>query len=535
MLVPYALGYALARPGTEFTGIIMNPEDSQSYFAKMLQGYDGNWLYTIPFTAEEHAPAFVGGFYLALGHLARWLGLSLDIMWHLARVVADAILFIVTFGFIATLLRDPCARWTAFMLAIFGSGLGWVLFLLNEPYWLGAFPVDFKMPEAHLFFSALTFPHVALGTALILVSLWCMLPTADRRPLTVDCGPQTGGSYREWLYAVGAGLANLVLAIVYPFLIYLVVATISIYWLMRVVYARRLLWQEVVRLLIAFAIPAPLILYYAGTLATNPTFRAWEAQSITLSPPLPHYILAYGVMLLLAALLLFRKRAGFALLWAWVLAAALLVYAPLNSQRRFVEGVHVPLAILAAGGLFEVVFPWLERTRAFQWLAMRPRYSIAGLQRFFVVVFLAGMSLSNLYIIASVSVTAALQQPYPLFRPRDEIAAVDWLRTNTTRSAVVLGEYETGNYIPARAGNRVVLGHWAETADWQTKFDETERFYGAATDDAWRSAFLARYRVMYVWYGARERALGAFNPERVDYLQRVFENDTVRVYRVCNP
>src|SRR3990172_2572580 len=75
--VPYGLGYQLARPDTEFTGVLMNPEDSQSYFAKMLQGYDGNWLYTIPFTTEDHAPAFVGGFYLALGHLARTMSLSL--------------------------------------------------------------------------------------------------------------------------------------------------------------------------------------------------------------------------------------------------------------------------------------------------------------------------------------------------------------------------------------------------------------------------------------------------------------------------
>jgi hypothetical protein len=91
---PYALGYAFAGPKTEYSGIVMNPEDSQSYFAKMLEGYDGNWLYTIPFTSEEHSPAFVGGFYIGLGHLARFLGLSLVAMWHIARVVPDLILFL---------------------------------------------------------------------------------------------------------------------------------------------------------------------------------------------------------------------------------------------------------------------------------------------------------------------------------------------------------------------------------------------------------------------------------------------------------
>jgi len=67
---PHILSYALAQPDVVFTGIIMNPEDAQSYFAKMLQGFDDAWLYTIPFTTEEYAPAFICGFYFALVLLA---------------------------------------------------------------------------------------------------------------------------------------------------------------------------------------------------------------------------------------------------------------------------------------------------------------------------------------------------------------------------------------------------------------------------------------------------------------------------------
>ena len=52
----------ITAPGLSFTGILMNPEDSQTYFAKMLQGYNGRFLYTIPFTPEPHDPAFVGVF-----------------------------------------------------------------------------------------------------------------------------------------------------------------------------------------------------------------------------------------------------------------------------------------------------------------------------------------------------------------------------------------------------------------------------------------------------------------------------------------
>jgi len=521
-LIPYALGYALARPGLEFTGVIMNPEDSQSYLAKMLQGYDGKWLYTIPFTTEDHAPAFIGGFYLALGHLARGLGLSLATMWHLARVSADVILFLGVFGFIAQFLDDGRARWTAYALALCGSGLGWLLFLLNQPYWLDWFPVDFKMPEAHLFFSALTFPHVAFGTTLILASFWFAL-----RALV--------GGRASLIYAFAAGLANLLLAIVHPFLIYVVVTTLGLYWLYLVLRARRVLWRVTFILTIVLVLPAPLVLYYALTLATNPIFHTWDMQALTLSPPAPHYLIAYGAPLLLALVSLRHKRSGYAFLWIWILAVALLVYAPLNQQRRAVQGVAVPLAILATVGVYGVVLPWLERTRAFRWIVSEPRYSIAGLERLLIVLFIGAMSWSNLYILGSTALTAACQQPDPLFRPRAEIAAVDWLRAHSARDEVVLSAYETGNYIAARAGNRVVIGHWTETMNWERKFGEVARFYRDPIDDVSRRDWLAQYRVRYVWWGARERDLGSFDPERANYLECVFANEAARVYRVKNP
>ncbi|MBI5651719.1 MAG: hypothetical protein HZC40_14940 [Chloroflexi bacterium] len=516
--IPYGLGYAFAPADLQFTGIMMNPEDSQSYFAKMLQGYDGNWLYTIPFTTEEHAPAFVGGFYIALGHFARVSNLSLEATWHLARIVADGALFLVTFMFIATFLPNPRARWIAYWLALFGSGQGWLLFLFNQPYWLDAFPVDFKMPEAHLFFCAMAFPHVALGATLIQISFWCIVQ-AVAQPV------------RAFAFAGAAGITNLALAIVYPFLIYLTALTTGLYWIFLSVRARRWLWREQVLCAIAFLIPAPLVLGYAWTLATNPVFRAWDAQSITLSPPLPHYVLAYGVLLLFAAPGLRLKRGEFTFLWVWLVAVGLLVYAPLNPQRRFVQGVHIPLVILATVGFLDLFLPWVQRTRAFQWLIAQPRYSSAGLERFLIVAFLIMFSLSNWYILASVSLTATVEQPYPLFRPLGEAEAVAWLRTQTTRSQVVVGLYESGNYIAARAGNRVVVGHWAETLEWETKFDAAENFFGVA-DDAWRRDFLTRYRVEYVWFGARERASGGFEPRRLVNLEPVYSNSDVMLFKV---
>ncbi|MCA9973574.1 MAG: hypothetical protein KC425_25350, partial [Anaerolineales bacterium] len=400
------------------------------------------------------------------------------------------------------------------------------------------FPVDFKQPGAHLFFTALTFPHITLGTALILISvrtLWRLVA----RP--------------SWPVAIALGLAHLLLGIAYPFLLYLVMAIAALLLLYRLLQDRRIPWRLGWQTAVSFLIPAPLYVYYAVVLQTNAVFAAWDAQAGTPSAPWPHYLLAFGPMLLLGALFWWRRpaqRAETAVLWLWVLAAALLLYAPLNPQRRFVQGVHAPLAILAARGWLDVVLPRLARSRPWRRLVAHPRYSTAGLARLLTAGFLFGMSVSNLYVLASLTLSGAVQQPDPLFRPRAELDAAAWLRANAPLNTVVLGAYQTGNLVAAQAGQRVVLGHWAETVDPDTKTAEVARFFAASTPHAWRAALLTRYRVAYVWFGPREagaadgaadeaaggrRETAVFNPAAAPYLSPVYTNDTITIYQVTTP
>lgn len=531
--IPYALGYARARPGTAYTGLLMNVEDF-SYHAVMLQGFEGAWQYHIQFTPEEHPPAFVYGFYLALGHLARLFGIAAVSMWHLARIAAALILFLATFGFIAAFVADPLQRRVAHLLALFGAGFDWAIFPF-EPFEIaGAAPVDFRMPEVHLFFGAMTYPHYSVAITLTLAVFWLAMRALERDTL---------------LLAFLAGLANFALAIVFPFLIYLTASVLGAYWLYLTFRAKQIQWRAAFLLFVVFLVPVPLLLYYAYTLATNPVFRIWNAQATTLSPNPLHYLLAYGAMLALAVIG-WRVTRGetnhspptnslsplvtrhLALVWIWLLVVALLLYAPLNAQRRLVLGVQIPLAILAARGLCESVLPWLERTRAFAALAARPRYSRQGVRRLFLVLFLLSLSIANWVILVRLSILTFVEQPNAFFRPYGEIAAVDWLRRNAARTDVVLSAYWTGSFIPARAGNRVFVGQRYETVDFESKVAAVEKFFGAGSDDAWRRDLLARYRIAYVFYGARERALGAFDPARADYLEPAFANAQVTIYRV---
>ena len=528
--VPYFLAYTTTQPGSVFMGVLMNPEDSQTYFGKMLQGYDGSWLYTITFTAEPHEPAFLGGFYFLLGHIARWTGLGFEAVWHVARTISVVVLMVVSYGFIAYFVSERRTRITAYLLAVFSAGLGWLLFVVGQSYWLDAFPIDFKMAEAHLFFMSLTFPHVILSTAFLMGSFWCVLQAYVHKSQT-----------KGWVYAVAASVLNLILGILHPLLIYLIVLTGGLYWLVLAWRARKILWVEGFVLVVAYGLPGLLYLYYGYSLLTNDVLRGWDAnRGGTVSPPWPHFIVAFGLYLLLAGIHAVHQRrhgqkmtANWLFLWVWVLATALLIYAPLNSQRRFIQGVHIPLSILAAAGFIEVVVPWFMSTRPVGKLLTNPRYTEVKLSRFITAVFLLFMALSNLYILASVSTSAVIQQPDPLFRTSDEMDAVAWLRAEngeTSPAAVLLGEYQTGNLVAARAGNQVVVGHWAETIRYDDKVAEVARFYADETGDDWRQELLEQYDVAYVWHGPREQLLGTFAPETAVYLQPVYQNDTITIY-----
>jgi hypothetical protein len=289
---------------------------------------------------------------------------------------------------------------------------------------------------------------------------------------------------------------------------------------------------------LSFVIPLPLFLYYANIYRVNEVFRAWSEQAVTSSPPWPHYLIAFAPLLLLALLPVIRRGKeqdywkNNSFLWAWIAAAALLVYAPLNPQRRFVQGVQAPLSILAAYGLMSAALPRLAKTRLYRRIAAHPRYTDEGLRRLIVTGVLVFMAISNIYILMDVSLTAAMRRPYPFFRPQSELEGVSWLRENAERDTVVLAAYETGNYIAAHAGNRVVLGHWAETVNWNMKYNQVSKFFDISTDNTWRSVFLKVHNVKYVWFGPLERTLGDFDPSGADYLSPAFQFADTYVFEV---
>ncbi len=191
--LPFLLAYERQGTDLRFTGSLFAVEDGNSYIAKMLRGAEGDWLFRSPYTAVEQAgvPAFLG--YLLLGKLASGQGSheQLVALFQLARILAIPLMVFATYRFVSRFVVEVRWRRWATILAIAGGGLGWLVLLSGSSSWLGSQPLELYSPETFGFLAALTFPHLLLARAFLLLGLDAYLESAAQ--------PRAAWSAAGWL------------------------------------------------------------------------------------------------------------------------------------------------------------------------------------------------------------------------------------------------------------------------------------------------------------------------------------------------
>ncbi len=514
--LPYLFAWAWAGPERVFGGFLLNPLDGYSYQAKMLQGWQGGWLFHLPFAAEPgQGVALNFLFYLFLGHLARWSGLPLLLVFHLARLLGAATLLGSLWRFFRLTSPPGADLNLRFGLAALGLGMGWLTFLF------GHIPSDFWVAETYPLLSMYANPHFPLSLALM---LWLIVP-----------GPAAPRS------TAAAALFSLGLSILSPFGVVMsgLILAAWLAWELATIWrqaglrsaltfkadaARRLL----ARLLAVGVGGLPILLYYQWTVATHPVLAIWNAQNQTLTPPAWDVLLALSPALMLAGWAVYRWWASRAtdpahgrfpwearVLLVWLAVGLGCIYLPVSLQRRFMLGLFVPavgLAGYALDGLREAR-PALARRLA--------RLAV-------------GLSLPSLLLLLLIHLFGVFSRAPEYYLDRAEVQALDWIAANTPAEALILAGPQTGLYIPARTGRRVIYGHPYETPQAEAEKAAVEQFFTAGQMSAPAAQdFLNRRRVDFVFYGPRERALGPLPPGLS--LQLAFQAGEVSIYRWGQP
>lgn len=494
--VPYLLGAASQTPERRFSGFVLGVADGNSYLAKMGQGARGAWLFTLPYSSEPQSGAPLFGFYLLLGRLAGPDHAARVLAFHLARVVFGFGLLLVSYRFLAEFLPDVRQRRLGLALVALGGGLGWLLVLFGLGRSFESLPVDFYSPEAFTFLILYALPHLALAR-----SLWLL------------------GLLAYWRgRGLWAGLALLAASFVQPLTVLIVWIVIGLDLALVLLPPKlRLLphaspsWPRALPILL---LSSPFFLYTAFLFTTDPLLKQWNTQNVLPSPHPVHYLFGYGVLTVLAVpgwrVLAGHRSALARFVLGWAIAIPFLLYLPLTTQRRLIEGFQLPLVALAVLGATEAL-------RRFRW---------------WVVALALGLTLPTTAVLLAGGAGAALTRAEPIFHPADQLAAFDWLAHNARPGEAALSAFETGNVLPAYTPLVAYIGHGPETVFLTQKAPRVAAFYRSSTGDAERRQLLADGRIAFVIFGPHERALGGFDPARADYLRARFAIGDYAVYEV---
>lgn len=542
--IPYLVGWLRSTPDKVFGGFAFAIEDGYSYLSKMKQGAEGLWLFQLPYTSEAHTPTIFYLFHLLLGKVSALTDLSTPLVYHLARLVFDAILLAVLYRFITLFTAWRPVRRLAFLLVIFSGGLGWLLLLTGQGNWLGSAPLDLISPEAYTFLILYAFPHLALARTLLLLGLifwWGGKQEATPQGRFAGGKRQEAGGRRhsnlqppKWLLA---GMCWLGMGLIVPFYVAVIGAVVIVGLIAEAIGARKIAWRTVGLAALAGLIAAPPLIYTFVIVGIDPIWNVWARQLMILSPHPLHYVLGYallGVFAIGGLVKTWKQRVIDPKLIGWLIVVPLLIYLPFNSQRRLIEGWQIPLAICAAVGLVYGVLPAWSRSRLVKRLTQHKRYTVHGLRSWFIagVLLLSGTT----YVLMLVEQTTRMIAQVDLgFRDGTELAALRWLDQRVTYDDVILSSYNTGNFLPAMVSAKAFLGHGPETAYSQDKQKLVAKFYASATPDDWRREFLSEWPITYVFFGPLEKKVGQFDPAQADFLKLEYDQDGYRIYRVVAP
>ncbi len=503
--LPYLVAWGITPEGAHFTGLIFNPQDGNSYIAKMRQGLDGSWLFRLPYTPEPQDGAPVYLFYLFWGHVARWTGLPLILIYHGVRMMGGAAMLVAFYALVSRLSDDVGERRIAFVLAALGAGLGWLAVFFD------VMTSDLWVPEAFPAYALLANAHFPLAMALMAGIAYCGLSVVEGQ---------------EGAWGWGMVLAAVLLGVIQPFGLVAVFGGVGTVLMGRIAREQIIPWRAVVWVVSAATIAAPYPVYMQWALHSTPLLAEWTAQNVTPSPPLWDWALSYGLVLVLAVLGVFiaaRRRAeGDWLLLGWLAVTFVGLYAPLTLQRRLGLGLGVPVGLLAGVGWWRVVRPRIRGRR---------RKLLQGL----LVAFCA---MTPVFLVLMTLLAALAGEPW-FYLSGGEWTALEWLRDEGNPDAVVLCAPQTGLFVPAWAGQPVVYGHPFETVDAERRETQVTAYWIGEMSLEEQASFLQENRVGYVWVGPREVQLATGDRSgRTEFQvtglegELVFETKDVRIYEV---
>jgi len=559
--LPTIVGVITTPPDSVFLGRQgMNGGDLPIYYSQIEQVKEGHFLFKNLFTSESHPGFIFDPFWSAVGLLAKIFSLSSFLAFQLSKFLLIPVLLIVSYYFVAFFFQDQLRRKICFIFLIFASGLGGFyfiefnnslpktgdVFVFSEKE-MSRLPLDLFTVEASTFFSIHNSPHfIASLTLIILIFLLSLLAVENYK----------------LIYSIGAGLSALFLFQFHPYHLPTIFGVLGVFLISLLLKEKRLNFNYLKHYFILLLFSLPPVIYHFWTLQKFWIRKAHFLQFATPTPVLPIIFISYGFLIIFALIGIYsifqrsekgiedynppttlqpkpahpKKAALTAIpkgsldqkdifLLSWFFTQFLLIYAPLPFQRRLTTGLHLSLIILTIFGLFYLKDLLYEKPIVQKYFKRVFSNKIFLIYLFFILFFF-----SNFLILIN-DLSLYLKNYYRMYLKKEVRTAMLWLRENTSQESVIFSLQETGNLIPAFSLRQVYLGHGHQTVQFDKKLAETEKFFQNSNDEE-RQIFLEENKIDYLFFGEEEKKESSFNPDEKEFLEKVYSNNQVAIYKI---
>lgn len=253
----------------------------------------------------------------------------------------------------------------------------------------------------------------------------------------------------------------------------------------------------------------------------TPAAKLTLNQTILPTPAIENVLYGFGLLIPFALFGIYkenlRKSENFVLI-AWIVLTGILIYSPFATQRRFLEGVHIPVAVFAGTGIFHF-FRLIKGSL---------------LKILFVIILVVMLSMTNVFNMNRMITAYNDKNPerYIHYLDSADLTAMKWLEKNSIPGETILAGFYYSNLIPGFTGRFVYNGHYylsTKSRDKTKLFDD----FMISSDIKTRQKFLKENNINYLYFGKNDPYnifIVVF--EKYNFLQTVYKEDGVTILKV---
>lgn len=524
IMAPTIFGFLSSTNEHFYTGFhVFAPADYPVYYSYIEQVRHGNYVLEDLFTGEDQSRVIINPFWLIVGLAAKILHIKTVVIFHLARVVLIPVFIITLYWFIRQFITNKTHQKLLLVFSIFSSGIGlWIASLLDlEIPRIGEYrsPPDMWMAEANTFSTLMHSPHFIASSALLLlsISLWIKSIRSNGKK-----------------YEILTGITLLFWFSFHPFHIVTIIALMSAYCLLLLITKHKDACRAIRSAIVAISISLPSIIYYLLIINLDWLTALRAYQNVTYTSPIWIMLSGYGFLVPLSII-------GWVYLWkesnknpqnhwykffiVWMPLHWILIYLPINFQRRLTQGLHVIMAITAWYGLIWI-YERITQKKTINGISMKILGSLLTVLLLAFSTF--GNWLTEFDIIA--------KRVKGLFLSTEQRNAFMWVRKNVGEDDIILtSPFYTGTILPGFTGKKVYAGHGIETAYFHCcKKHMVQWFYAEKANDEAKKKFLQSQNISYIWFDISTSStrddVYAYD-EKINYLSLKYINNDIAIFK----